>query len=222
MGRIVSRVTTFLPDRLSKRFVRELLRSLRSPVLYSPSAWRTGYTRRGIHETCVQGLIVLGLAFALGVFALAQLPQGKGKKGDKEKGPKGFQLGKVLPPFIVDELELTPAQEAKIAALEKEVRAKLEKILTAKQKRLIQNARPPRKGKDDDKKDKKDKDDDVRIDKPAGGIQWLRPSRARGRKRSAPAGRSCWSPPRRTARAYRASGDRASKTWTGVSCPGLR
>ena len=55
----------------------------------------------------------------------------------------------MLPPFIVDELELTEAQQAKIAALEKEVKAKLEKILTAKQKRLIQNARPPHKGKDD-------------------------------------------------------------------------
>ena len=129
------------------------------------------------------GLVLFGLVFALGAYAPAQPPEGKGPKGDK--GPKGFQLGKVLPPFIVDELELTPAQEAKIAALEKEVRAKLEKILTAKQKRIIQNARPPRKGKDDDKKDKgddgdkkdkkdkKDKDDDVRADKPAGGIQWF-------------------------------------------------
>jgi Spy/CpxP family protein refolding chaperone len=124
-----------------------------------------------------QGLIVVGLAFALGAFALAQPPKGKGAKGDKEKGPKGFQLGKVLPPFIVDELELTEEQEAKIAAIEKEVKAKLEKILTAKQKRIIQNARPPRKGKDDDKdgekKDKEDKEDDVRADKPTGGIQWF-------------------------------------------------
>ena len=105
------------------------------------------------------GLVLLGLVFVLGAIATAQPPEGK--KGDK--GPKGFQLGKVLPPFIVDELELTEEQEAKIAALEKEVKAKLEKILTAKQKRIIQNARPPRKGKDDN----------VRADKPAGGIQWF-------------------------------------------------
>ena len=121
------------------------------------------------------GLVLLGLVFVLGAIATAQPPEGK--KGDK--GPKGFQLGKVLPPFIVDELELTEEQEAKIAALEKEVKAKLEKILTAKQKRIIQNARPPRKGKDDkdgdkkEKKDKKDKGDNVRADKPVGGIQWF-------------------------------------------------
>ena len=125
----------------------------------------------------LNALILFGLVFALGAYASAQPPEGKGRKGDKEKGPKGFQLGKVLPPFVVDELELTEEQQAKIAALEREVRAKLEKILTAKQKRLIQNARPPRKGKDDDKggekKDKKDKDDNVRADRPAGGIQWF-------------------------------------------------
>ena len=124
----------------------------------------------------LNALILFGLVFALGVYAPAQPPEGKGRKGDKEKGPKGFQLGKVLPPFVVDELELTEVQQTKIAALEREVKAKLEKILTAKQKRLIQNARPRRKGKDDDKdgekKDKKDKDN-VRMDRPAGGIQWF-------------------------------------------------
>jgi Spy/CpxP family protein refolding chaperone len=137
------------------------------------------------------GLLLLGLVSALGSYAPAQPPEGKGPKGDK--GPKGFQLGKVLPPFVVDELELTPEQEAKIATLEKEVRAKLEKILTAKQKRMIQNARPPRKGKDDDnggeKKDKKDKDDNVRLDKPAGGIQWfatLESARAEARRTGRP------------------------------------
>ena len=138
-------------------------------------------------------LILFGLVFALGAYAPAQPPEGKGPKGPK--GPKGFQLGKVLPPYIVDELELTEAQQAKIAALEREVKAKLEKILTAKQKRLIQNARPPRKGKDDDRdgerkdrKDKKDKDDNVRSDR-TGGIQWfatLDSARAEARRTGRP------------------------------------
>lgn len=136
------------------------------------------------------GLIVVGLMFALGAIGLAQPPERKDKKGpgDKEKGPKGFQLGKVLPPFALDELELTEEQEAKIAALEKQVKARLEKILTPKQKRLLENLRPPRKGKDEDKKDKdedkkdegkkdkkdkKDKDDNVRNGNTAGGIQWF-------------------------------------------------
>src|SRR5579883_983415 len=68
---------------------------------------------------------------------------GKGPPGGPGGGPPRFELGKVLPPFVREELDLTPDQEEQIAALEKEVKAKLEKILTAEQRRKIRSIRPP-------------------------------------------------------------------------------
>src|SRR5256885_5658194 len=99
---------------------------------------------------------LLALAFTTAVVGMCALtassqpPEGKGPPGGgggKKGGPPGFELGKVLPPFVRDELNLTADQEQKIAALEAEVKQKLEKILTAEQKKKIGNARPPM-GKD--------------------------------------------------------------------------
>lgn len=136
------------------------------------------------------------VAFAVAVVAVcavssfSQPPEGKekgppGKKG----GPPPFELGKVLPPFVRDDLDLTADQEKEIAALEKEVKERLEKILTADQKKKVSSLRPPRKdgpppdgkekgppgGKDgpprkgDDLPKKKDDGPQVR----AGGVQWF-------------------------------------------------
>jgi hypothetical protein len=59
-------------------------------------------------------------------------PGGRGGPG----GPGGrFRPGQILPPFVADRLELTPAQVKEVAALQKEVDAKLAKILTAEQKK---------------------------------------------------------------------------------------
>ncbi len=71
--------------------------------------------------------------------------KGKGDKGDKggPKGKKGFELGRVLPPHVVDELDLTADQRTKLEALEKDVKAKLEKILTADQIKRIDEIGPP-------------------------------------------------------------------------------
>ena len=70
--------------------------------------------------------------------------EGKGgfKGGKDGKGPPRFELGKVLPPFAIEELKLTKDQEKKIEELEKEVKAKLEKILTTEQKKQLENLRP--------------------------------------------------------------------------------
>ncbi len=74
-------------------------------------------------------------------------PQGKGQmgKGQQGKGQPGgrgrFQLGSVIPPQMVEELELSPAQSKEIASIEKEVKAKLEKILTKDQLETLN--RPP-------------------------------------------------------------------------------
>ena len=95
-------------------------------------------------------LFALALTTAvIGICALtafSQPPEGKGPPGGpggKRGGPPGFELGKVLPPFVREELDLTADQEKQIAALEAEVKQKLDKILTADQKKKIANARPP-------------------------------------------------------------------------------
>lgn len=56
-------------------------------------------------------------------------------------GPRGFHI---LPPFVMDKLNLTDDQRQQLAALEKETKAKLDKILTDEQKKTLAEARPPR------------------------------------------------------------------------------
>ncbi len=111
------------------------------------------------------GLIAFLASMMLVVSAVSQPPEDKEKKGppDKKGGPRGgFELGRILPPFMRDELDLTEEQEKKIAELEKEVKAKLSKILTEAQKEKIQSMRPkgPPKGGPDGKKGPPDGDDD--------------------------------------------------------------
>ena len=72
-------------------------------------------------------------------------PGGKGDFGDK-KGPKGFgkstpPLGMVLPRFVQDFLDLSDAQRKQIDDLQKEVDARLEKILTAEQRQQLRDLR---------------------------------------------------------------------------------
>src|ERR1700681_3277906 len=84
----------------------------------------------------------------------------KKKKDDGDRpppGPKGFQLGKVLPPGIAKDLDLTPEQMKSLRTLEMEVKERLEKILTAEQRQKVQDFRPgpPPKEKDGDDKQKR-------------------------------------------------------------------
>jgi hypothetical protein len=133
----------------------------------------------------------LALAFTAAVVgvcaltAMSQPPAGRGP-GGKKGGPPGFELGRVLPPFVRDDLDLTADQERQLAALEAEVRQKLEKILTVEQRKRAAGARPPFGpppfGKDgppprgfgpppgkDGPPPRKDDGEQVR----AGGIQWF-------------------------------------------------
>ncbi|MFZ4646483.1 MAG: hypothetical protein ACOYNP_12085, partial [Gemmataceae bacterium] len=57
-------------------------------------------------------------------------------------GPGRFELGRLLPPGIRDQLNLDPEQTRGIAALEQVAREKLERILTVEQKRIASNWRP--------------------------------------------------------------------------------
>jgi Spy/CpxP family protein refolding chaperone len=64
-----------------------------------------------------------------------------GPGGGAGHGPGGFHL---LPPRAHEQLNLTADQEKQVAALEAEVKAKLEKILTPDQLKQLKQMRPPR------------------------------------------------------------------------------
>jgi hypothetical protein len=98
-------------------------------------------------------------ALVIGVLAVGSQPPDGRKDGRKDGpkdgkkdgptrdgpgGPPRFELGKVLPPFAVDQLDLTADQQKQIAEIEKEVKEKLSKILTADQKKKLEDIRPPR------------------------------------------------------------------------------
>lgn len=105
------------------------------------------------------GLLAIAAAAMFTLTAESQPPDGggrdKGPRGGQRGGPGGpggrggpgrFELGRVLPPFVKDQLNLTADQEKQLAALEKHVKAKLMKILTADQQKQLQDMRPPRGG----------------------------------------------------------------------------
>lgn len=85
--------------------------------------------------------------FAIALLLVAECCHGQAPEG---KGPKGKGLSKdgvpVLPPFAVEKLRLTPEQQRAVADLEREIRDKLAKILTAEQLRTLREMRPPGKG----------------------------------------------------------------------------
>ncbi len=93
------------------------------------------------------GVIALVLSVALGgSSAMSQPPGGReGRPGRGQgagQGPPAFELGQVLPPPLIEELELTAAQRAELDALQQDLKARLEKLLTAEQKQVIANVRP--------------------------------------------------------------------------------
>src|SRR5690242_13461570 len=70
-------------------------------------------------------------------------PGGPGRAGGMrgQRGPAGgFHL---LPRFVMEDLNLTPDQQKQIAELEKRTKARLDKILTAEQKKSLEQAQPP-------------------------------------------------------------------------------
>jgi hypothetical protein len=119
---------------------------------------------------------ILGTALAMGALTMVLVvlsdrqvvgqddPPPKKKKDDKDGPPRKFELGKVLPPPLLEELDLTPDQLRAIDELQREVKAKLEKILTPEQRKKVENFRPkgppPPKGEPKEKKDKGPEKDD--------------------------------------------------------------
>ena len=89
-------------------------------------------------------VLAASIVFALTVLIATQAgSQPQDKNGKDEKGPPKFELGSVLPRFVRFEIDLTEDQTKEIAELEKEVKAKLSKILTAEQIKKIDTLRPP-------------------------------------------------------------------------------
>jgi hypothetical protein len=99
-----------------------------------------------MRHTVLAGLLALGSA-AL-VMTVSAQPPGTGvakkeKRGKDGKGPPPkFAPGMLFPPGLRDELKLTPEQEKAVAAMEKELREKLDKLLTAEQKKIVEEFRP--------------------------------------------------------------------------------
>ena len=90
--------------------------------------------------------IAIALAFAVSTLnALAQdagaPPPAKGGPGGPKQGQGGFRL---LPPPVLEKLNLTADQKKAVADLEAEVKGKLEKILTQEQMQQLKQMRPPR------------------------------------------------------------------------------
>jgi hypothetical protein len=66
---------------------------------------------------------------------------GKGGKGGKG-GPPRYEIGQIFPPPLEAELNLTAAQQKELDAIKADLKAKLEKLLTAEQKKTVENFRP--------------------------------------------------------------------------------
>ena len=87
-------------------------------------------------------------ALLLSAFSLLMLVSGPGSTQPPRDGPRGpggpprFELGRVFPPELREELKLTKEQQAALEAMEKEVKEKLNKLLTAEQKKAAADYRP--------------------------------------------------------------------------------
>jgi hypothetical protein len=145
-----------------------------------------------MRKLCACGL-GLGLVLGCIVMAAAQPPEGRDRPGRGDgpprRGPggppggppRGWEPGRVMPPPIREELELTEDQKKQLADLEKEVKDRILKMLTAEQKKKLDDLRrrgpegpppppppPEREGRPPERPDR----DQARGDASAG-IQWF-------------------------------------------------
>jgi hypothetical protein len=137
------------------------------------------------------GIVALtGLMLNVGA-ASSQAPgrDGDRGRGDRRGGPPRFEVGHVLPPPLVEELQLTKEQQAEIAKLEQEVKQRLAKILTAEQIKKVEAFRPrgpggppgggrdrPRPGRDTNppgRPERPDRPESEQAKQTAAGIQWF-------------------------------------------------
>lgn len=97
-------------------------------------------------KRAVLTVMALGLGLALAAWSgLAQPPGGREGNGEGRRPgplPKRFELGQVLPPPLIDELNLTAAQERELDGIRSTLKSRLGRILTGEQKRTVEDFRP--------------------------------------------------------------------------------
>ncbi len=151
-------------------------------------------------RTLALWLLPLGIAAVCSTASVSQPPRGGPPDGPRG-GPPQWEPGRLLPPHIREQLDLTPEQQKKLAEMEKEAAKKLLDLLTDEQKKRLEEARqrrgpgrPPREGRPDnppaERKDPQPERPAKEEDKKnaPGGIQWfstwdsgLREAQATGR-----------------------------------------
>jgi Spy/CpxP family protein refolding chaperone len=80
------------------------------------------------------------LTFSAGLIMACSAQQPSSRKGS----PPEWNPVHVFPPDVRDSLHLTEEQEKQIDDLEREIRGRIDKILTAQQRRILSEARPRR------------------------------------------------------------------------------
>lgn len=80
---------------------------------------------------------------------------GPGAQPPPPPPPPPFELGKVLPPHVRDDIDLSEEQEQQVDKLEQEVKERLQKILTPEQRKKVRDmrrgGRPPMGGPHDER-----------------------------------------------------------------------
>ncbi|MGD1087097.1 MAG: hypothetical protein ABR955_00005 [Verrucomicrobiota bacterium] len=93
-------------------------------------------------------IILLALALSASTCLLTAQedgnPPGDGQRPPPSEGSLGGPRFHVLPPGAKERLKLTADQLKQVAALEAEVKVKMEKILTSEQLQQLAQMRPPR------------------------------------------------------------------------------
>jgi len=85
----------------------------------------------------------MGIILSSAVSQPPEGPEGKdGRGGGKEGGPPRYELGQVFPPPLMEEMKLTPEQFKELEKIQKDLKVKLDKLLTEDQKKAVQNFRP--------------------------------------------------------------------------------
>ena len=105
---------------------------------------------------------------AIGVATIGNALQPPPPRGQE---PPRYELGKLLPPFARQAIQLTDEQKKQLAELEKEVKAKLEEILTPEQIKTLEETRPPMGRRGEQSTDRREPPPPLEISK--GGIQWF-------------------------------------------------
>ncbi len=98
-------------------------------------------------KRAVLALIAFVMSVALVASSgVAQPPAGR--EGNDGRGPgqgplpDRFELGQVLPRPLIAGLNLTAAQEAELDGIKKDLKVRLEKLMTDEQKKTVANFRP--------------------------------------------------------------------------------